>query len=580
MAELKSTIYLCNVPITPVHQLYFTARDKQDQYFTSKIVYAIMDCKYQPRNGTLRIKKYVEELDNVNYGFYRNTYQGKTKTFYFWILARNLISKNTTELTIQIDVIQTWMWEMDFNPCMIESAHVPDDTLGKHTIPEDFELGPYITINRYKTSELIGDICYFIAVTDPDNGNIGGRFGKIYSGFALRYYAASDSGQLTSYIEDLCEAGKADAIAFIFTFPQRMLNEAGLSLNSGDRISGADMLRVLVNYTGVQNYFEFGTDSYTPYNNKTLCYPFRMLVVTTPNGNTITLHLEDFEGSQIQFYLDGILCQNPKFTLTPANYAGKDFAIEDSIELQGYPLCSWNNDNYGNWYANNVNSIRSTATNATNSYHTNALVAENSYNNALQNAGTTALTSTISNAAGAINSIASLNAGGLISAGANQINTGINYSQAQRNAANDLSNSALMNTNNYLNTMRSLTASVKDAQVQPNTAKGDTTVGGLDVSRDTNTFFISIAAIKPEYARIIDMQFQVYGYKLLQTANPSLFFHNRERWNFIKTVNCSIKGNVPDTDKQAIQEFFNNGFTWWHKEEYMYNYNIKNEIRE
>ena len=172
-----------------------------------------------------------------------------------------------------------------------------------------------------------------------------------------------------------------------------------------------------------------------------------------------------------------------------------------------------------------------------------------------------------------------LNFGGMVNAGASQLNTGINLEQAKANANNDLSNSALMNTNNYLNTMRALSASVKAAQVQPNTAKGDTTVGGLDVSRDTNTFFISVAAIKPEYARIIDMHFQVYGYKILQTANPSLFFRNRQRWNFIKTVNCSIKGNIPNTDKQAIQEFFNNGFTWWHEEEYMYNYNVSNPIR-
>ena len=93
MANMISSINLCKVPITPTHQLDFNSVSEQRQYFESNVVFTYPKCKYQPRTATIRVKGYVDQLQEANYGFETNTYKGTTKTCYFWILSKNLLAK-------------------------------------------------------------------------------------------------------------------------------------------------------------------------------------------------------------------------------------------------------------------------------------------------------------------------------------------------------------------------------------------------------------------------------------------------------------------------------------------------------
>ena len=578
--DIQSTIHLCSVPITPVNQIDFQNLTEQANYFRSKVVQAYTNCNYVFRSGVMRVKGYVDKLNNCNYGFYTNTYNGTTKTYYFWIVGKNLVAKETTELTIQIDVFQTWMFDIKYNPCLIERCHVTNDRVGAHTYPEDFELGDYVIATSNFVPELTGDVAYFIAITDSDSGNIGGKFGKIYSGFSIIYYAYNATDQLSAKILDLCKNGKADSIAFIYTFPQKMIDSSGIRLSSGDTIGGFEgLMSITYQLKSKLNFFTFKGDSYVPYNNKLLCYPYNMLSINNSSGGNVILKFENFSDDLPEFKIDGVLTQNPTFTCTPLSYNGTGFDIVDSISLQGFGLCSWNNDNFSNWYANNKNSINAQSQNNFATYSANKKVASANYNNALDNANTKLQQEQTSALLGVIGNALSLNLGGVASSVVSGINANMNYSQSQRNAKNDLSNSNLLNTTNYMNTVNSIMASVHDAQVQPNTCKGDTSSSGLDLARNTNTFYMYQMQIKPEYARMIDMYFQMYGYKVNTFAYPNSFLHNRERWNFLKTVNCSVGGNIPTGDREEINNLLNNGLTIWHNESYMYNYNIKNEVR-
>jgi hypothetical protein len=174
-----------------------------------------------------------------------------------------------------------------------------------------------------------------------------------------------------------------------------------------------------------------------------------------------------------------------------------------------------------------------------------------------------------------------LGSGNLLGAGSNAIggmaNATMDYNQAGRNANNDLSNSNLMNDVNYQNEIKSIIASVQDASVQPNTCKGSTSACGLDVARNTATFFIEQTAIKPEYAKMIDSYFQMFGYQVNVVKHPN--FQTREKWNYLKTVNCSVFGDLPFDDCNALNVMFNNGLTIWHSEDNMYNYDTENTIK-
>lgn len=581
MSNAISNITLCSVPIRPTNQIDFNTIADQISYFSSKAKHTFEKCKYQARTSTLKVKGYVDTLQNCNYGYYTNSYNGTNKTFYFWIVAKNFLARETTELTIQIDVFQTWLFDINFSPCMIEREHVQNDTFGYHTIPEDFELGDYVTYVKKPITQLQGEPCYLIGVTDGSSIS-GAVFGKTYTGFELKYYKKSDYIELSEYIQSLAQAGKADAIAFIFTYPDNFLNEnLGSELNSGDVIPsffGYNSHLEEISWNDLIKNFNFKGDSYTPYNNKLYTYPFNFFTVKNPTGGNVVLKIELFQNVTFGFYIDAVLTQNPHFTLTPAWYDGKEFAIDDSISMQEFPLCSWNNDNYANWYAQHVNTISAQSANANTSYKASQDVAGNNFFNALDNVNTGAEKGAINTTLGTIGALAS---GNFLGATSNAIggasNTYLDYIQGNKNAQNDLSNSSLMNTTNYQNTIRSILASVKDASVQPNTCKGSTASSGLDLARDTATFFIEQTGIKPEYARIIDMYWQMFGYQVNTVKQPN--FKTRQKWNYLKTVNCSTYGDVPHEDLNAINSMFNNGLTIWHNESYMYQYDTINAIQ-
>lgn len=576
MANMISSINLCKVPITPIHQLDFKSISEQRQYFESNVVFTSAKCKYQPRTATIRVKGYVDNLQEANYGFYTNTYKGTAKTFYFWIVAKNLLAKETTEITIQIDVFQTWHFDFYMSQCMVEREHVADDTIGEHTLPEDFELGDYITHNKKQVESLSENPCFLVGTTDEA---FGGIFGKTYSGFAIRYYDYEDTDKLSEYIQQLCELGKGDSIAFIFSFPSGLLSD--IEYKSGDKIPAfydAITKDDFYLWQMADKDFNYKGKSWTPYNNKLYTYPFNFITIKNSSGGNVVLKWENFDNiNEVKFQIQSVLVQNPTITLTPCDYSGKSFAIDDSISLSDYGLCSWNNDNYANWYAQHVNSINAQSMNAGQSYRAKQFVNDNSFDNALSRRDTSALKGAINTTLSTVNALGSGNILGAVgSAVGGASNTYLDYGQATKNATTDLQNSNLLNTTNYQNEIRSLVASVKDAQVQPNTAKGDTSSCGLDMARNTATFFIEQTMIKPEYARIIDMYFQMFGYQVNSVKKPNL--RGRLRWNYIKTVNCTTYGEIPREDTEELNSLFNNGLTIWHDESYMYKYDVENPI--
>ena len=578
MADTKTSVYLCNVNITPSNEVDFDTKEDQYNYFYSKSIMTIADFKMiDKNNGEIKIRGYVDNI-NANYGFFTNTYQGTSKTYYFWITQKKYVSRNVTKIEFSIDVFQTWLFDFVFNPCMVERKHVTDDRIGVNTYPEEFELGDYVSHNRRVTTELTGNPCFILGYTDGDHGGV---FGKTYCGYTCFFYKFEDRGKMQQKIKELCEQGKADSIAFIFMFPYNFFD---FQWDSGTQIGGYEgVITREKNYNFNNDFskrFYFLGDSYTPYNNKMYCYPFNFLTSKNSSGSNVVLKFENFEDlTNIKFDLDGVLTMCPTFTLTPRNYEGKGFALEDSIECNDFGLCSWNNDNYANWYANHKNSIQAQSNNAINSYNASKKINSNNYQNALQNRDTQAMKGAISTTANTLGNLAKFNFIGAIGSGVTgALNTMIDYSQNTDNARNTLENASISNETTYENEISSLMASVKDAQVQPNTCKGDTSSCGLDIARGTSGFIIEQTMIKPEYARKIDDYFQMFGYQVNSVEVPQM--KTRKYWNYLKTTNCKVYGNIPHEDIGKINELFNNGITIWHNPGYLYKYHIKNEILE
>lgn len=575
MSNAISSVYLCSVPITPVNQIDFTLKSAQSAYFESKIVRSYNKCSYIPRSGTLKVTGYIDDLNNCNYGYYDNIYNGTSKRYYFWIVKKDYSAKGTTTLTVAIDEFQTWLFDFKMQPCIVEREHVTDDTFGVHTYSEDFELGDYVTLKKESLVELTGDVDFFIGVSDVDNIR-GSKVGKLYSGLSFHHFRSNNTSRMDSFIQELCNNGKADCIAFIFSFPSNFLYTVIPSLpDDGDIVGISNEMRILKNISSeCFNSFTFNGKTFSPRNKKCFCYPFNFMTVKNASGGNVVLKYELFDDAKTpSFVLDATLSPVPEFTLTPNGYDGKGFAIDDSISTSGFGLCSWNNDNFSNWFANNANTLSAQSANAITNFLSSSQIANNNYaqgqlqssaNDILnkiglaQNIGNSLSVDPLAIIGGGINAVASYGSGI------------INNSVYKSSINTDLENTSLLNTTNFENTIRSINASVSDAKVQPNTCKGDTSSTNLDVARGTNTFFLERTCVKPEYIEIVDNYFQMFGYKVNTLKKP--VFNTRSKWNYLKTANCCVGGNIPRDDVEAINGMFNNGLTVWHDEKYMFNY--------
>lgn len=105
---------------------------------------------------------------------------------------------------------------------------------------------------------------------------------------------------------------------------------------------------------------------------------------------------------------------------------------------------------------------------------------------------------------------------------------------------------------------------------------GNVNQGDVNSSNGNNDFYSYNICIKEEYARIIDNFFSVYGYKVNQVKIPNIT--GRQNWNFVKTIDCNVYGDIPEEDLDIIRAILDNGVTFWHNPSNFLNYNVSNSI--
>ena len=115
------------------------------------------------------------------------------------------------------------------------------------------------------------------------------------------------------------------------------------------------------------------------------------------------------------------------------------------------------------------------------------------------------------------------------------------------------------------------------ADMTPNQAKGNTNAGDVNFSfQYDGGFTIYHMSIKDEYAKVVDDYFSMFGYKVNNVKRPNIT--GRRNWNFVKTIDCNILGDIPQQSIQEIKDMFNNGVTLWHNPSTFLDYSQDNSI--
>ena len=119
------------------HTMTFASLQAQTDFFSSCCTQAFEKDTYTyiRMNNSIRVQFNAESLYTYDYVMYQNRNYGN-KWFYAFIVGVNYINENTTELVLELDVMQTWYFDYTLVQGYVEREHVNDDTVGAHLNPE------------------------------------------------------------------------------------------------------------------------------------------------------------------------------------------------------------------------------------------------------------------------------------------------------------------------------------------------------------------------------------------------------------------------------------------------------------
>ena len=100
----------------------------------------------------------------------------------------------------------------------------------------------------------------------------------------------------------------------------------------------------------------------------------------------------------------------------------------------------------------------------------------------------------------------------------------------------------------------------------------------VDWSGANLDFYAGQLCIKAANARVLDDFFERYGYAINRVKIPSR--NGRSGYNYVKTNNVKIVGEMPASSVEIIENVYNNGTTFWNSLSRMGDYSIDNSIIE
>ena len=539
----NTKIVICqDVPLdnTYEHTIHFGyAREYQhlaDQYnyFYSKRKYVFEPTTYQRVNSnTLRIQMIADNLYNCNYLMFQNTnfrtenthYSGD-KWFYAFITSVNYINNAVTEITYEIDVMQTWMFDYVISSAYVERQHSGTDAIGDNLVPETIVPTMYVT-----TSEVTWPIVptinnasipgyhpkAMIMATEPANTtpdtllrvtNING----IPCYCICQVYDMVTQKQLFDDVID-AYSGTPDRIIGLFTVPP-VFNHMAVSSDANELLVNTGSI-----YYPSTNIYGGTFDGYTPKNNKMYTYPYNKLKVQNSFAEVKEYKFELFgfeSNGSIRFDDVEVAVPKPSMLLYPHDYAGNQGNIEEALAVGDYPEGAYTGDSFMMWL------------------HT-----------------------------GMIQDIASIATAGLSANLIPDNSDTVGHNIGKRNLYSAIGNS-------IAHGLQALDA--PDPMYGNLSAKGAYFVhpGGFSFKLKTE---------RPVYsqAKMVDDFFTRFGYA--QNKIMTVDTYTRTHWTYTKTLDCTIVGSVPADDMAKIKDIFNTGITWWINPSEIGNFTLDNQPR-
>lgn len=513
----NSRLWLCRTNLENDYKntLTFSSLQNQQNYFLEQATKSYTDYTYLRLERYIKVDDLIDNIDSNNYLVLLNN----SKYYYYFITSMEYIDDFTTRINIELDVIQTYFFEINYKQTFIEREHVTDDIAGNHTIPEGLETGDFI-VNSSGTFgnhwDGIGrSYGVILALTDGDYNDTS-YFGGIYSGLTNYYFHDFES---LNYLLNRPGTTLRQNAVNVYMYPSA-LTTAGQEIPIGEH--NEYRIIILANSNNPNSITETILNSkptsingYTPRNKKLLTGEYNYLLCTNGVGLCKTYNYEYFSGNNIQFKEYSTMTPGGSILHVPMNYKGNNENQLESFPNAKFPICSWSTDGYTNWLTQNgVNS-------------SGDIVFKDLTGLALAGVG----------------SILSPMVG------------------------------ATLGASSVLSVLEDV-SKVTNPERFPDTINGNINSGDVVYSINKCKSLYYQMSIKREFAESLDKFFDQFGYKVNIVKTPNI--HTRVNWNYLKTKNCNFTGNIPQNYMNKIKSIFDNGITFWHNPATMLDYTQAN----
>lgn len=507
----NSTVKLyANVPLdnSYTNTLWFDSLADQEAYFhgTTTVITTLTNQYYQrTTRNSIKVQVPVGSCYQCNYLAFRNT-SFENKWFYAFVTNAEYVNNEVTEIFYEVDVMQTYLFDVKHNSCFVEREHCnpSEDGYGMHIIPEPISVNDYLYDGYSKVIDC-SDCDILVLVNDSDSPrNDGIVFGNNYYGCDMYVYgnAPSVNSLLSQY------TAKPESILGIYMIPK------GCVANYG-KINVSVDLTPETRAFALPNAFSF--DGYSPRNNKLFTYPYCGILVSDSSGNSKIYRREFFpEWMQSSGNYNFGITLNPlppaSVSVFPTGYKDSNgYVVGDGVTLSGFPEGCF------------------------------------TYDSASVYAYRQALNMPISFATGAITAGV---AGGALALA--PVTGGLSVVGAVGVAAVGLVANAIKG--GY------------EAMHKADYLGGTTESNSNAFASGTAGIYMANARISGEEARSIDNFFSLYGYQTNKVKIPN--YTGRNVFNYVKTVGEAfepfITGKVNSSDVERMNSILNDGITFWH----------------
>lgn len=146
---IKSKDY--NGDINYKNTVLFADRTSQENYFATKAT-RLSRYQYNKDRSSFNVGLSINEVSKYSYLYFENGENNvfERKRYYAFITDIKYINNTTTEISFVIDLMQTFMFDIDVGRCLVEREHTITDNLFEHIIPENIAVDETICTHEMR----------------------------------------------------------------------------------------------------------------------------------------------------------------------------------------------------------------------------------------------------------------------------------------------------------------------------------------------------------------------------------------------------------------------------------------------